>query len=412
MSGCLAVNSNGRNGGLAMLWRDGIEVIIQSYSNMHIDSMVQMENKNYVLFTGFYGQADPNHRNLSWDMLRRIGRTVKENWIMGGDFNAILDNDKKDGGRRKPRVLTEDFRSVLEELALVDIKTSRGWFTWINNREGDAMVKERLDRFVFSSTACNAFLYIDTNVISQTSPDHEVIMLDTLGKKPKEKKDNPRLFFRFEVCWARDEKAKKIIKDSWCNYSDSILEKMNCICDSLGPWQFNNFNKRKHQINKLSKKLDDFIQAPSTQVNLNRIKETRLKLKKLYEQDEIYWVQRSRIRWLKEGDRNTKFFHVRVTSRRKKNDIERMKDNNGCWVYNNREKCRVARDYIIDLFQTSTNTVNNMDICCIPKCVNDEMNKNLTQSFTDKEILRAFNQMDPRKAPNINGLPGIFFKKN
>ncbi|PPD89493.1 hypothetical protein GOBAR_DD13558 [Gossypium barbadense] len=195
MSGCLAVNSNGRSGGLAMLWRDGIEVIIQSYSNMHIDSMVQMENKNYVRFTGLYGQADPNHRNLSWDMLRRTGRT--------------------EGGRRKPRVLMEDFRNVLEELALVDIKTSRGWFTWINNREGDAMVKERLDRFVFSSTACSAYPYIDTNVIRQTSLDHEAIMLDTLGKKPKEKQDDPRLFFRFEACWARDEKAKKIIKDSW-----------------------------------------------------------------------------------------------------------------------------------------------------------------------------------------------------
>ncbi|KAG8488150.1 hypothetical protein CXB51_018462 [Gossypium anomalum] len=326
MSGCLAVSSNGRNGGLAMLWRDGIEVIIQSYSNMHINSMVQMENKNYVRFTDFYGQADPNHRNLSWDMLRRIGRTVKENWIVGEVLNEILDDDdEKEGGRRKLRVLMEDFRSVLEELALVDIKTSRGWFTWINNREGDAMVKERLNRFVFSSTACRVFPYIDTFVIRQTSPYHEAIMLDTLGKKPKEKQDD---------------------------------------------------------------------------------------LRRLYEEDEIYWAQRSRIKWLKEGDRNTKIFHVRATSRRKKNDIDRLKDNNGCWVYNSRDKCRVARDYFIDLFQTSTNTVNNIDICCIPKCVNEEMNKNLMQSFTDKEILRAFNQIDLRKAPGIDGLPGIFFKEN
>ncbi|KAA3484847.1 reverse transcriptase [Gossypium australe] len=52
-----------------------------------------------------------------------------------------------------------------------------------------------------------------------------------------------------------------------------------------------------------------------------------------------------------------------------------------------------------------------MDMRCIPKCVNEEMNKNLMQSFTDEEILRAFNQMDPRKDPGIDGLPGIFFKK-
>ncbi|XP_012452755.1 uncharacterized protein LOC105774741 [Gossypium raimondii] len=187
---------------------------------------------------------------------------------------------------------------------------------------------------------------------------------------------------------------------------------MNCVRDSLGPWQFNKYNKRKHQINKLSKKLDDIIDAPNAQANLNSIKETRLKLKKLYEEDEIYWAQRSRIGWLKESDRNTKFFHMRATSRRKKNDIDRLKDSSGGWVYNNRDKCRVARDYFIDLFQTSTNIVNNMDMSCIPKCVNEEMNKNLTKSFTDEEILRAFNQINPRKAPGSDGLPGIFFKEN
>ncbi|KAK8293210.1 hypothetical protein V6Z11_D06G174600 [Gossypium hirsutum] len=184
-----------------------------------------------------------------------------------------------------------------------------------------------------------------------------------------------------------------------------------CPC-SLGPWQFNKYNKRKHQINKLSKKLDDIIDAPNAQANLNSIKETRLKLKKLYEEDEIYWAQRSRIGWLKESDGNTKFFHMRATSRRKKNDIDRLKDSSGGWVYNNRDKCRVARDYFIDLFQTSTNIVNNMDMSCIPKCVNEEMNKNLTKSFTDEEILRAFNQINPRKAPGSDGLPGIFFKEN
>ncbi|KAH1122073.1 hypothetical protein J1N35_005233, partial [Gossypium stocksii] len=96
----------------------------------------------------------------------------------------------------------------------------------------------------------------------------------------------------------------------------------------------------------------------------------------------------------------------------KNNEIDRLKDNYGNWVYNDRDKCRVARDYFFDLFETSTNTVHNMEIYCIPKCVNEEMNKNLTKSFTNEEILKAFNQMHPRKAPGINGLPSIFFKEN
>lgn len=38
---------------------------------------------------------------------------VKEDWIVRGDFNAII-NESKKCGLRKPRVAMEDFRDVIE----------------------------------------------------------------------------------------------------------------------------------------------------------------------------------------------------------------------------------------------------------------------------------------------------------
>ncbi|KAA3481340.1 reverse transcriptase [Gossypium australe] len=131
MERCLAVSAEGKNGCLALMWKEGNKVTIQNYSKYHIDSLVKMEDGTDIRFTGFYGQADPTLRNQAWDMLRRI----KSN-IVGGDFNAILNNVEKDGGRRKPQNLMNDFRELLEELTLVDIKTSVRWFTWSNNRKG------------------------------------------------------------------------------------------------------------------------------------------------------------------------------------------------------------------------------------------------------------------------------------
>ncbi|PPD86283.1 hypothetical protein GOBAR_DD16789 [Gossypium barbadense] len=74
----LTINSEGRSGGFALMWRDGMNVSIQNYSKHHIDSMVRLENNKIIRVTGFYGHANPNHRRSSWDILRRVGESVKE----------------------------------------------------------------------------------------------------------------------------------------------------------------------------------------------------------------------------------------------------------------------------------------------------------------------------------------------
>lgn len=56
----------------------------------------------------------------------------------------------------------------------------------------------------------------------------------------------------------------------------------------------------------------------------NRLQEN---LGEKYRKEEVFWQQKSRIQWLKEGDQNTKFFHIHTMQRRKKNCIERLISN-------------------------------------------------------------------------------------
>lgn len=59
---------------------------------------------------------------------------------------------------------------------------------------------------------------------------------------------------------------------------------------------------------------------------------TSKQLDDLLLKQEIYWAQRSRLPWLKYGDKNTKFFHSKASQRRQRNFIQGIKNQQGVWV--------------------------------------------------------------------------------
>ncbi|GAU28913.1 hypothetical protein TSUD_59250 [Trifolium subterraneum] len=48
--------------------------------------------------------------------------------------------------------------------------------------------------------------------------------------------------------------------------------------------------------------------------------------------EELMWYQRSRARWLVDGDRNTRYYHLKTITRRRHNKISMLRDMNGGWV--------------------------------------------------------------------------------
>ena len=52
-------------------------------------------------------------------------------------------------------------------------------------------------------------------------------------------------------------------------------------------------------------------------------------LNEVYNQKEVFWRQRSKQLWLREGDQNIKFFHAAARTHRKTNLITTLIDNEG-----------------------------------------------------------------------------------
>ena len=60
-----------------------------------------------------------------------------------------------------------------------------------------------------------------------------------------------------------------------------------------------------------------------------RIAELKSKLSKAYKEKELYWSQKSRSTWLKEGDRNTAYFHTSVMAKKRRNTISTLQKRMG-----------------------------------------------------------------------------------
>lgn len=68
--GMLIVDPVGRSGGLALLWKDDREVLIQNYSLRHISATITLLGSDFPWkLTGFYDNPNSAHREESWQLL-------------------------------------------------------------------------------------------------------------------------------------------------------------------------------------------------------------------------------------------------------------------------------------------------------------------------------------------------------
>lgn len=74
------------------------------------------------------------------------------------------------------------------------------------------------------------------------------------------------------------------------------------------------------------------------------------------------------------------------------------------WVSNDRELGTVINKYFESLFSSDCNENFGNIIDKIPMCITSKMRDYLDCPVLDKEIIDAFSQMGPKKAPEIDSL--------
>lgn len=76
----------------------------------------------------------------------RNGDSFQGTWMVADDFNAVLEQKDKAGGRPITSSSSGRFRGMIDANGLIDLSFCAHAYTWNNKRAGKANIQERLDR--------------------------------------------------------------------------------------------------------------------------------------------------------------------------------------------------------------------------------------------------------------------------
>jgi hypothetical protein len=190
-----------------------------------------------------------------------------------------------------------------------------------------------------------------------------------------------------------------------------VATSLHRVMASLRRWSFDKFGGVTKELEAIRIKMEELCSQDHI-ANQVQVDQLRDRMDELLYREEMMWLQRSCISWLKEGDRNTKFFHRKATSRAKKNKIKLLKKDNGEVTKEKKEMESMARDFFQQLYNVDPNVQPEGLLHLIQPKITEEMNKELCKEVSNEEVGDALFQMGPLKEPGPDGFPARFFQKN
>lgn len=161
--------------------------------------------------------------------------------------------------------------------------------------------------------------------------------------------------FRFEKCWAEDDRCEAMVRGSW-NTAAGLVGKIEAMQSLDYAFKEYRTSEIRKELLVIENKLNNHTLWDSSPENISKFRELETKHADLLKTEETMWRQRSRATWLKEGDKNSKFFHAKAKQRGKINSIKKLKDERGVW-WNGRDRLeKMLVDYYAGLFASSNPT--------------------------------------------------------
>ncbi|KAE8813206.1 LRR receptor-like serine/threonine-protein kinase FLS2 [Hordeum vulgare] len=161
---------------------------------------------------------------------------------------------------------------------------------------------------------------------------------------------SPRLP-RFEAKWLLEEDCDSIVENAWGKaMNPTIKNRLAEVMGALSNWNREVLGDLRKRIKKIKSELEAIRKEPISDHQVRKEQTLSFKLERLEEQENLVWRQRAHANWLTIGDRNTRYFHVYASERKKQNSITRLKREDGVVVEDVEGIKSLITNYFTSLF--------------------------------------------------------------
>ncbi|XP_020254858.1 uncharacterized protein LOC109831820 [Asparagus officinalis] len=375
-------NSQQANKGRSwILWDNGmLSIQCISSSDQFISCYVNSKDgKLSCIITVVYAMNNLEDRKKLWHDLLSFKQNVTCPWIIGGDFNAIINNEEKLGGTLVSDYDTEDFINFISICQL----------TYLN--------------------------YCQVDYLAPNCSDHSPGLItigedDFKGKRP----------FKFFSMWINHPDFTSVVKTVWEQdvrgfHMYKLHTKLRKLKQNLKVLNKKHFMNISEQVIRAKCELTDtqnqLNNHPFNQMLISKEKECLIKYTRLIDCETSFYKQKANIRWDLYGDKCSQFFHSIMKAKRHHNRVLSLHTENGERITDMADIATEFTEYYKRLLGVATHTSTpDPGVISSGPILSPAQSNSLVLPVSRKEIKNAVFFMSSERAPGPDGYNASFFK--